>query len=124
MPASASALTSGSSWPNNGKWRWMAALAVAAVVAVAGCDGDDEIDEETAERHAELQAVYHADVTAVAAREMVLLHPGSERQRQAREQLLFLERFEDGGIDSAALEDDEHEQLDGQSNQPPTEKEQ
>ncbi len=96
MPASAPAPGCGSSWPGNTSLLlFVAGVLLITSTAWFGCDGDDGERKRIAEQRAELQARYHGEVTVMAAREIVLLHPASERQRQAREQLLFLEQHQD-----------------------------
>ena len=94
MLESASAHISGRKWPT-GAERWMMAVAIALLVAMAlGCEEEVEVDEDTAIRHAEVRAQYQAELTVVSAVEWTLLHEDSDRQRQAREQLLYLEEMD------------------------------
>lgn len=101
MPAFASALDCGMSCRRDepsppGPSAWLV-VAMAAVVALCGMTigCDDELDEKMAIRHAEANARFIADDTIVYAREWVLLHPQSDRQRHAREQLLRLQELEE-----------------------------
>lgn len=98
MPESAPAPTSGKSWPNNESPTCgapiMVLLTILLAIAAPGCDDEEEDDDRIPTRHAEVRAVYHAEMTVAVAREWTLLHPQSDRQRQAREQLLFLEELE------------------------------
>ena len=100
MPAYRSATICGRNCRH--KVGWVALLA--ALVIWAGCDGDDVVDEQMAARHAEANAELIADRTIFFAREWVLIHPQSERQRHAREQLLFLQQLEDSMPDKEADE--------------------
>lgn len=65
--------------------------AVAVVVSAVGCQ--EEVDEQIAERHAEVRGQYHAEMTARSATEWAFLHPNSERQQMARRQLLRLQQL-------------------------------
>ena len=99
----ASALTSGKRWPTlieRGAMLWGSVVAVGLLMmmtSASGCDCGEEVDHEQAVRHAEVWATHHADHAIVFAREWTLLHEQSERQRQAREQLMYLEEI-DGRI--------------------------
>lgn len=109
MRVFASVLTSGRNLPASGgeqlrEYRCRLQLAVgllaAAVVLVAamgtGCDaGEPPVDEQAAERHAEFRAEQLAHRTLVQARDRVLLHPDSPRQKHSEEQLQFLEDYDD-----------------------------
>ena len=111
MPAFASATSYGRNW------RHLKIIALAVMIFIgAGCDdGTDEIDERMATRHAEANAALLADRTIVYAREWVLFHPQSDRQRHAREKLLYLQELEDSMPDehSRQRRDDIERQLEG-----------
>ncbi len=66
---------------------------LAATTTIVGCD--DGVDDHVPAARAEVRATYLAETTVVEAREMILLHPQSDRQRHARQQLIYLESLED-----------------------------
>lgn len=120
MPEFLSVPTSGMKWPlGDESLRWTSgATSISAVVLVllcttvgtnAACDGEsetDDVDEQEAIRHAEVRARIQAEWTIAAAREWTLLHPDSDRQAHAREQLLYLEELEDQLVDPAQPDDE------------------
>ena len=61
----------------------------------AGCEKKDEVPDHVPVKHAEVRATYLGEIVTLNAQSMVLLHPSSDRQRHAREQLLYLEGLKD-----------------------------
>lgn len=105
MPVFAQALICGTNWPADrrstgvGSFRSGAVVAAVVVAAfVAGCEDPDpgaEVDVEVAAHHAGTEALQEARATIETARRLVLLHPDSERQRQAREHLRYFREHAD-----------------------------
>lgn len=115
MQASEPAPISGKRWPDNKRWERMSTLRrsttgrpavivcgvawllIASTVSTTACEApeDHHVDDAIASQHAELTAEEIAKSTTVIARDLVLRHPNSERQRQSRRQLLFLDEHID-----------------------------
>ncbi len=72
-------------------------LLVLCLMPATGCDKETYERDEVlvAEQHAQARAGHLAEVILVETRDWVLLHPSSERQRQARKKLLELEAMDD-----------------------------
>ncbi len=99
MPEFGSAHISGRIWRKGTEFLrrpWLAVSMTAVLLLGAwGCDDDGSDDEDVAIRHAEVRAQFQADLTILSAREWALLHDQSDRQRHAREQLIYLEEIQD-----------------------------
>jgi hypothetical protein len=81
------------------------ALLAMALTYITGCESETyERDEElVAEQHAQARAGHLASEILVETRDWTLLHPSSERQRQARRLLLDLEAMDSEAMDSEAI---------------------
>lgn len=87
-------------------------LVLIAGIAVSGlgCDGGKQLSEAevaAASDHAQSRSQYLADAVVMEARDWVLLHPDSDRQRQSRRLKLELESARRSGGD--ANERDDHD---------------
>ena len=93
MPAFGSARSCGASW---GSAKPALLLALWLMAGAVGCDrgDDDAIDRRMSAHHAELVAHEVAGQVIFDAKEWILLHPDSERQHHARQQLLRLQEME------------------------------
>ena len=92
MPASRPAHTCGKRWRPSREGLWVLGLALLMTAPALGCDGE-EVDREQAKRHAEYHGRYHGETVKLFAQEWTLLHPQSDRQRQAREQRIRLDEM-------------------------------
>lgn len=87
-------------------------LVLIAGIAVSGlgCDGGGKLSEaeaEAASDHAQSRSQYLADAVVMEARDWVLLHPDSDRQRQSRRLKLELESARRGGGDASDRDDND-----------------